>query len=148
MNCTVSATIGLSLLAGSVATLTVSEEQHNLLKKTLSPELDQVYDNIARERRNHYIQGLIIGLLISFFVLSNSRITNRTYKITLFFAITLTSGLLYYLLMPKSDYMLNHLTTPEENKAWLEVYKTMKFRYLVGLILGAAAAIPFANSMC
>lgn len=148
MNCTVSALTGFALLGASVSTLTVSEEQHNLLKNVLSPELDKVYDKIATERRNHYIQGLVIGLILAFLALYNSRIGNRFYRITLFSTITLATGVIYYLLMPKSDYMLNHLNTTEENKAWLSVYKTMKSRYLLGLLVGALAAIPFANSMC
>jgi uncharacterized membrane protein YfcA len=74
--------------------------------------------------------------------------TNRFYRISLFFGITLFTTALYYLLMPKSDYMLNHLKTEEENKAWLSVYKTMKYRYLIGFVLGALAAIPFATALC
>ncbi len=50
--------------------------------------------------------------------------------------------------MPKTDYMLNHLKTPEEIKAWLEVYKTMKYKYLMGIIVGLMAAIPLTNSLC
>jgi hypothetical protein len=66
----------------------------------------------------------------------------------MFTAVTLGIGVLYYLLMPKSDWMLLHLKTADENKAWLEVYKTMKQRYLIGMILGAAASVPFANALC
>jgi len=40
------------------------------------------------------------------------------------------------------------LKTEEENKAWLSVYKTMKYRYLIGFVLGALAAIPFATALC
>ena len=50
--------------------------------------------------------------------------------------------------MPKSDYMLNHLTTQEENKAWLEVYKQMQQKYLIGFILGSLSAIPLSLILC
>jgi hypothetical protein len=50
--------------------------------------------------------------------------------------------------MPKSDYMLNHLKTPEENRKWLQVYNTMKNRYYLGFLLGILAAIPLANVLC
>jgi hypothetical protein len=43
---------------------------------------------------------------------------------------------------------LNHLRSEEENKAWLSVYKNMKFRYLIGFVLGALAAIPLGNALC
>ena len=38
--------------------------------------------------------------------------------------------------MPKKDWMLNHLKTPEQNKQWLEVYKQMKFKWHFGFLIG------------
>jgi uncharacterized protein YacL len=148
MNCYVSAVVGGSLLAGSAFTLTVSDDLRNQLKEKLSPELDIVYDNINTERRNHYIQGLILGFLLSVLFLNYRKIGNRFYKIMTSVSITFLIAVIYYTLMPKSDYMLNHLKTEEQNKAWLEIYKTMKFRYFMGLLLGAVAIVPLANSMC
>jgi hypothetical protein len=52
------------------------------------------------------------------------------------------------MIMQKSDFMLNHLKTPEQNKRWLDIYKTMKNRYLLGFILGSIAAIPLGNTFC
>ncbi len=148
MNCYVSAVVGGGLLAGSAFTLTVSDDLRNQLKEKLSPELDVVYDNINAERRNQYIQGLILGFLLSVLFLNYRKIGNRFYKIMTSVSITFLFAVLYYTLMPKSDYMLNHLKTEEQNKAWLEIYKTMKFRYFMGLLLGAVAIVPLANSMC
>ena len=148
MNCYVSGIIGLAMLGGSAATMTVTEEQHNKLRNLFSDELDKIHEKIVIERRNHYLQGLALGLLFSYLLMSNLSIDNRFHKISLFFAITLITGVVYYMLRPKSDYMLRHLKTQEENKAWLEVYNTMKSRYLTGLILGALAAIPIGNSFC
>jgi uncharacterized protein YacL len=140
--------IGLALLGGSIATLTVSKEQHNLLRNTLSEELDKKYEKIAKQRRNHYILGLLIGLFISYIVIKNTNIKNYFTRITLFFTITLGTAIIFYMIMPKSDYMLNHLKTPEQNKRWLDIYKTMKNRYLLGFILGILAAIPLGNTFC
>ena len=36
----------------------------------------------------------------------------------------------------------------EEIKAWLEVYKTMKYRYFIGFVFGLLSAIPLTNSLC
>ena len=148
MNCYASGMIGLALLGGIMATLTVSKEQHNLLRNTLSEELDKKYEKIATQRRNHYIVGLIIGLLISYIVIKNTNIKNHYTRITLFFTITLATAIIFYMIMPKSDFMLNHLKTPEQNKRWLDIYKTMKNRYLLGFILGILAAIPLGNTFC
>lgn len=148
MNCFVSGIVGLAMLGASFSTMGVSEEQHNALRNTLSEELDRIYENIAHERRNHYIQGLLLGCILAFLVLQVTRITNRFHKMSFFFAIALTTTVVYYSVMPKSDYMLNHLKTEEQNKAWLDIYKTMKQRYFAGLVLGALAAIPISYAMC
>jgi len=50
--------------------------------------------------------------------------------------------------MPKSDYMLNHLKTQEQNKAWLEVYKEMQQKYIKGFLLGCLSAIPISLILC
>lgn len=148
MNCYLSGVAGLALLGGSFATLTVTEEQHSALRKVLSDDLAQKYEVIVTERRNHYIFGLILGFMLSFVITNNIRGLNYFTRLMLFFTITLTTGLVFYMLMPKSDFMLNHLKTPEQNKKWLEVYQTMKMRYLLGFLLGALAAIPVAGIFC
>ncbi len=61
---------------------------------------------------------------------------------------TLLVAITYYSMMPKSDYMVRHLKTEEQNNAWMDVYLTMKQRYMFGFALGAVASIPFAMSLC
>ena len=50
--------------------------------------------------------------------------------------------------MPKSDYMLNHLQTLEENKKWLDIYTTMKYKYFIGFVLGMLVSIPISVMYC
>ena len=50
----------------------------------------------------------------------------------------------YYMLSPKTDWMLNHLTNKEEIKAWLLMYREMQFNYHMGLVLGIIAVGIFA----
>lgn len=148
MNCFMSGIAGIGLLGASIATNMATHQETEKLRQILSPELAAKYDAIVKERTTHYIQGLLIGLILSYFILNRVNITNRFHRISLFFGITLFTTALYYLLRPKSDYMLKHLKTAEENKAWLSVYKTMKYRYPIGFVLGAAAAIPLGNALC
>jgi hypothetical protein len=42
--------------------------------------------------------------------------------------------------------MLNHITTPEQTQAWLEMYRGMQVYYHTGLVLGLAAVGVFAYS--
>lgn len=150
MNCFTSALVGIALLGASLATLTVTKAEHEKLQKVLSKDLADRYANILKERRDQYIQGLILGMIVAGMIiyLYQWKVVQPFHKVVLFFAVTLFVAMLYYLLMPKSDYMLKHLQTNEQNRAWLDVYKTMQSRYIIGMILGAAAAVPIANTYC
>ena len=44
--------------------------------------------------------------------------------------------------MPKSTYMLEHIDTAEQARAWLEIYKEMKLNCHIGMLLGVVA-LPF-----
>jgi uncharacterized protein YacL len=148
MNCYLSGILGTAMLGAAISTMSVTEEQHNVLRQTFSEDLDTIYGNIVIERRNHYIVGILLGVAISYLVLTLTKINNRFHRMSLFVMITLMTGVVFYFLMPKSDYMLNHLKTEEQNKAWLEVYKTMKQRYFLGFLFGALAAIPLSHALC
>ena len=50
----------------------------------------------------------------------------------------------YYMLAPKSDWMLNHSNSPEDTKAWLQMYRAMQFNYHMGFVLGIIGVGIFA----
>jgi hypothetical protein len=148
MNCNISTLLGLGMLGATFSTLSVSQNQYNKLISLLSPDLVKKYKDITNMRRDHYIQGIILGLILTYFILNKFPITNSFHRMMLSLGITGLTSVLYYCLMPKKDYMLNHLKTPKEIKAWLKIYKKMKRRYLLGLIFGLLSAIPISNSFC
>ena len=148
MNCYVSGIIGLGMLFASYSTMSISEREKNRLLDVFPPELDKIYIKISNERRNIYFQGLILGIVVSYLLLTLITITNTYHRSTFFLAIALPISVLYYFLMPKSDYMLNHLKTQEENKAWLEVYRQMQQKYIKGFLLGCLSAIPISFVLC
>ena len=112
----------------------------NRFLETLTPEQKIIYNKIIRERTTIYIYGLVLGLLAGFTYISYIPLRN-TIGICTFVVIILGFLYLFYSLHPKTDYMLNHLTTSEQNTAWLEIYREMKNRSHVGFILGAVAFI-------
>lgn len=151
-SCIVAGILGIGMLCAAFSTMTVSDEQNAMLRKQYykndGKRLDEIFEKIVVQRRNLYFQGIIIGLILSYFLLNIYKTVNTFHRISFVTAVTLMTSVLYYFLMPKSDYMLNHLTTKEENKAWLSVYKYMKQRYFLGFLFGSLAAIPIAYSMC
>ena len=54
----------------------------------------------------------------------------------IFTLITMGTAFLYYMLMPKSKYMLEVINDDEQNELWLEVYREMQLRYWGGFLLG------------
>lgn len=148
MNCYTSGIIGLGFLIASYSTMSVSVAEKQLFKKKLSPSLIKIYDEITSERRNQYIQGLILGLIISYIFLIFGKTNNKYHNLVFSLAITVATSVIYYFLTPKSDYMLNHLKTHKHNKAWLKIYSVMKKRYLLGFLLGSFSSLPISYVFC
>ena len=44
--------------------------------------------------------------------------------------------------------MLEHLNNVKQNKAWLAIYKEMKLRCKLGLLLGILGYIVLGNGVC
>ena len=106
------------------------------IKSTLNKEQKEAYNNIVSERLNIYINGLIIGLICGIIFLKSNP-GGRT-RICGFIAVVFAVKFAFYLLHPKSDYMINHLVTMDQVKAWNSVGKEMKNRMWYGSTLGAA----------
>lgn len=149
LNCVLFAMFGLGLLFATKATMCVSEDEHKKIRLVLSPDMDEVYNDIVEERSYIYMCGLLLGLCISF-VLVNYIVKpiNKFHTVMAFLTITISVSIIYYFFMPKNRYMLTYLHTPDEKEAWLNTYKTMKYRFVLGFMLGSLSSIPFALSLC
>jgi hypothetical protein len=62
-------------------------------------------------------------------------------------AVTFTVNYFYYILSPKTDWMVLNLSK-DETRAWLKVYKTMQYNYHIGMVLGILSVVAFGNSLC
>ena len=118
-------------------------------RSQLSKELQNTYDNIVQERRSISTNGYIIGLLISALViLYNQTISENKMEISslvcLVIVISFFTNYFYYILSPKSDWILNHIENKEQSKLWLEMYRTMQYNYHFGMVLGILAVGGFA----
>ena len=123
------------------------------LFQLLSNENKQRYVNIANERKNIYLKGFGLGFIISIFalfVLNNNKMfkVNKLVNICFVLATSFSINYFFYILHPKSDYMVLHLKDDEEKQAWLDIYKTMQFNYHLGFALGLVGMIFVGNSFC
>lgn len=140
--------LGFGLLGGVIVTNTVSASEHKKLSRLLSPILANKYSKIVTERRNAYIQGLVLGLCVALVAQKYVAIKNKFHKIVLTLGITLLVAVSWYTIVPKSEYMLDSIQTPEQTRAWFRMYKQMKRKYTIGVVLGIVAALLIANSAC
>lgn len=146
MPCKISCSISLIFIVGMIYFYNATSENQIVkkYKSTLSKPLQKIYDKICMERRNISIQGYILGLILSFGIIyydlkiKKTRLNNIS-LICIVVATCFLTNYFYYILHPKTDWMLNHLDTKKENKAWLQMYRTMQFNYHLGLVLGILA---------
>ena len=150
MVCTTSCIIsGAFIVAMMYVMLTVDKKAlMGQYSNLLSDQKKKIYKNIIIERRNIYFRGFVLGLGLALAVSMYLKETDYTKMETLSFigAISFTVNYFYYMLHPKSDYMVNYLDTKEEKTAWLKIYRTMQSQYHTGFVLGLIGMIAAANS--
>lgn len=155
MSCTVSCILAGAFIAASVFVCFRVDKKmlSNPLMKLLNRENQTRYMRLTNERRNIYLKGFALGFIVSVIslVLLNK---NKMFKLTkltnicFIVAVSFSINYFFYILHPKSDYMVNHLQTQEERSAWLKIYRTMQFNYHLGFVLGLIGMIFVGNSFC
>ena len=118
-------------------------------RSSLSSDLQKRYEKISKERTNISYQGYILGVILSLgiifynFKIKHSKM-NVTSLVCIVIATAFVTNYFYYMLSPKSDWMLDHLQNKAEVKAWLLMYREMQYNYHMGLVLGIVAIGIFA----
>ena len=153
LQCGLVCLLGFVLLGGMLYTMSVGKNNKVFkdFNATLNEDQKKKYREIASERLNLYLQGLFLGLIVA--VLSmrlklGKMLKAKTPKVCAFVVIALVITHVYYMGMKKSSYMLNHLENQEQVNAWLEIYKHMKTRKLIGMLIGVLGYVLVAWAMC
>ena len=147
MVCALSCMISTIFIVGMIYfyNMTNKSEIVKHYKNSLPTDLQKRYDNISEERRRISIHGYILGFILSLFIIFyNLKIKGLQMKTTALVCVVMATCFLtnyfYYMLSPKSDWMLNHISNQQQTKAWLIMYREMSFNYHAGLVLGIVAA--------
>jgi len=120
-------------------------------KKQLPSNLQNLYEKITAERLRLNYYGYSLGLVLSLIIilynykLSKNKLTT-TSLVCLVIVVSFLTNYFYYILSPKSTYMLDHINSPEQTRAWLAMYKAMQFNYHFGMVIGiiAVGVLAFA----
>ena len=149
--CTISCLIaGIFLIGMIYMNYSIAKSQTILKYKSQLPEnLQKIYEQIINERTTIYYQGYILGFILSIFIIlvniySEHKMLSTMSMICLILAISFITNYFYYILSPKKNWMLNYIKTPDQTKAWLQMYRKMQVYYHTGLVFGIIAVGIFA----
>ena len=115
-------------------------------KNVLSIEQKNKYEQIIEERRSIYFKGYILGIILSILaVYFNLKIFKKKLStmsiVCLVGTITFVTNYLFYILHPKTDYMLLHLNDKTQITGWLKIYKHMQVKFHMGFVFGIIAVM-------
>ncbi len=120
-------------------------------EKQLPESLKKTYSEIVQDRTQIFYTGYMLGILFALvLIFYNVRIRKNRMKwpsmVCLTVAIAFITNYFYYVLTPKKKWMLDSITTPEQTKAWLQMYKRMQMYYHGSLVIGliSVGLITFA----
>ncbi len=139
------------LIANIYSILSCSNVNKDNFYNVLTNIQKDKYNKIIDERRNIYYMGYGLGLLLSiigFFIIKKFlKLKLSNMSIVCFVgAITFITNYLFYILYPKSDYMLLHLNDKKQIEEWLKIYKKMQFNFHIGFVFGIIAIMIFCYS--
>jgi fructose-specific phosphotransferase system IIC component len=140
------------LIANIYTILSTSRIDKEKFFNVLDNNQKKIYENIIIERRNIYYIGFILGIILSIlFIFINKKIKliklTKPIMLCLVITITFITNYLFYILYPKSTYMLLHLHDKKQINEWLNIYKKMQYRYHFGFVLGIIAVFIFCLSI-
>ena len=156
MVCMKSCIIATMFIVAMIFTMYNSDSTLSIQEFTavLSEKQKAIYKKIADERRQIYFKGFGLGLVLSLLFLFWKSATKNSYKINRFSticvvgAVTFITNYFFYILSPKSDWMILHIEVEKHKKACLIVYIKLKYNYNLGAVLGLVGAFFIANMFC
>ena len=148
MTCSISCSISCIFIIGMIYFYNATDKSEIVkqYKATLPIDLQQRYEKITDERKKISYHGYILGLFLSILILFyNIRIKMHTISLVCtVMATCFLTNYFYYMLSPKSDWMLHHTTNQDQVNAWLIMYREMSYNYHLGIVFGIIAVGIFA----
>jgi hypothetical protein len=146
MVCSISCIISAVFLIGMIYfyNMTTTSKVVLFYKDNLPYDLQKRYEKISEERKTISLYGYGLGFILSLFVIVyNLKFKggkmNTTSLVCTVVATCFLTNYFYYILSPKSDWMLNHINDKDQVRTWLQIFREMSFNYHAGLVLGILA---------
>ena len=153
INCNLCIIAMVFLVANIYTIVSCTNNNYKLdFKNLLTKQQNLIYEKIIEERKKIYYYGYIFGIFLSLIIITILiKITkikiNNISIMCIVGTITFVTNYLFYILYPKTDYMLLHLNDKKQIEGWLKIYKYMQFKFHLGFIFGIIAVIIFSYSI-
>ena len=144
MPCTISSILAFIAIVSMIYFTNATQSNQTVQKyqSQLPPKLRSLYQSITDERLRIYYMGYILGFILSIIIIIYNKQIHPKQKFSIIsitvivIATSFVTNYFYYILSPKSAWMLDNITTPDQTKAWLKMYRSMQVYYHSGLVLG------------
>ena len=145
--CSLSCAIAVAFVIATIVCIFSDKNMKYKLFRYLNPQEREIYEQIVIQRRNIYLQGLLLGIIISLLYIYFCKPQDNYQTLCVAIALTFSINYFYYILYPKKKYMLQYLDTKKENQAWLQIYRNMQLRFHLGFLFGLLACGFFYHFM-
>jgi len=156
MPCSISCSFALIFVVSMIYMHNASYKSNTVqnYQKQLPADLQELYKKIVKERLGIYYFGYVLGVILSAIIIfynyssSKGRVSGKNLStvsvMCTVVAVSFITNYFYYILSPKTNWMLDHIKGEEQTKAWLKMYRNMQVYYHTGLVLGIIAVAFFA----
>lgn len=146
LSCSISAVFLITMIY--MTFLTAKNATIQKYRDSLPVDLLNSYDEIVIERTKIYYTGYGLGFCLAIcIIVYNNYVLRERLNPSNLVCIIISSAFLvnyfYYILTPKTKWMLNEISNPEDVKAWLQMYRSMNIYYHSGLAIGLVAVGTF-----
>ena len=102
----------------------------------------------TKERAGLAFEGLVLGMIAGAFLVLLSGKMGKMSGVCVLAATAFVVQFMYYILSPKSEWVLRHLHTPAERHGWLRMYREYQKAYYGSILAGIVGAGLLGYGLC
>ena len=101
-----------------------------------------------KERSGLAFEGLVLGMIAGAFLVLLSGKMRKMSGVCVLAATAFVVQFMYYMLSPKSEWVLRHLHTPAERHGWLRMYREYQKAYYGSILASIVGAELLEYGLC
>lgn len=117
-------------------------------RSRLSPTAQTALKAATKERTMITFQGLVLGMIIGAVAVLLLGKTGKAIGVCVLASIAFVVQFLYYMLSPKSAWVVKHLHSTEQRKDWVKVYRQYQTAYYGSIAIGVIGAGLLGYGLC